>query len=55
MGNQPNLVKVLLAAGADVNAPDEDSLTPLHVAARLIIIFSLQIFFIHPYAVHEYV
>jgi ankyrin repeat protein len=34
MGNQPNLVKILIAAGADVNQPDEDSLTPLHVAAR---------------------
>ena len=36
MGNQPNIVKLLLAAGADVNVPDEDDLTPLHVAARLV-------------------
>ena len=35
MGNQPNIVQLLLAAGADVNVPDEDDLTPLHVAARL--------------------
>ena len=38
MGNQPNLVKLLLAAGAEVNVPDEDDLTPLHVAARYSVI-----------------
>ena len=28
------LVPILIEGGADVNTPDEESLTPLHMAAR---------------------
>ena len=34
MGDQPEIAKVLIAAGADVNVQDEELLTPLHFAAR---------------------
>ena len=30
----PRVCRILLAHGADVNAQDEEELTPLHVAAR---------------------
>ncbi len=33
MANSPGLIATLVAAGADVEARDEDDLTPLHVAA----------------------
>ena len=34
MGDQPEICQLLLGAGADTAAQDEEQLTPLHFAAR---------------------
>lgn len=32
--DQPNIARILLETGANVNAPNEDGKTPLHFAAE---------------------